>query len=190
MSRAWLGGLCLAGLMGAALAETPMKADFDPARSTAEFSVALRLSGTIPGRFSRLEGELEPVAKDQWRVQVRVDARQLTLDGPAWMLRSTVSRNFLDVARHPEIRFVSEPFPRELLRKGGELAGRLHLRGRSRPVVFTLAASTCKRPGHGCEIRVQGEVSRRQFGMTSQRLWVRDEVGFDFHVHLRDPASP
>ena len=26
--------------------------------------------------------------------------------------------------------------------------------------------------------------------MTSQRVWVKDEVGFDFRVRLRDPVAP
>lgn len=190
MSRAWLGGLCLAGLAGLASAANPMPDPFDPAASTATFEVGLRLAGPVPGRFPHIEGELEPVDGKQWRVQVRADARELELDGPDWMLRSMRSRNFLDVERHPQIRFTSEPFARGLLLSGGELAGELQLRGLSRPVAFTLARSDCARPGHDCDIRVLGEISRRDFGMKSQRLWLRDEVGFDFRVRLRDASAP
>lgn len=190
MIRAWLGGLCLAGLLGPVTAATPMREEFDPAASAASFEVGLRLSsGPVQGQFRHVEGELESVAR-QWRVQVRVDARAFQLDGPAWMQRSTASRSFLDVLRHPEISFTSEPFRRELLRTGGDLAGQLTLRGRSRPVSFVLLPSPCRKPGHACDIRVRGEVSRRSFGMTSQRLWVRDEVGFDFRVRLRETEEP
>lgn len=189
MIRPWLGGLCLAGLVGMAMA-APTRESFDPARSSAGFAVKLRLSGDVPGQFGRIEGELEPEPDGRWRVQVRVDARDLELDGPGWMLRSTRSRNFLDVERHPEIRFTSEPFARDLLVGGGPLQGQLDLRGTGRPVTFTLARSSCRRPGHGCDIRVSGEVSRRSFGMTSQRMWLRDEVAFDFRVRLRKAAGP
>lgn len=186
MIRAWLGAVCLAGLVGVVMA-APQRESFDPEQSRASFQVNLRLAGDVDGQFRRIEGELEPVGARKWRVQVRVDARDLAMDGPGWMLRSTRSRSFLDVERHPEIGFVSEAFGRELLLSGGALQGELSLRGRQQPVSFTLAPSTCKRPGHGCPIRVHGSVSRRSFGMQSQRLWVNDTVGFDFRVRLRQP---
>jgi polyisoprenoid-binding protein YceI len=186
MSRAGLGALCLAWLAGAAMA-APVRESFDPAASSASFQVNLRLAGDVKGRFQLIEGELEPEGAKRLRVQVRVDTRGLELDGPGWMLRSTRSRSFLDVERHPEIGFTSAPFSRSLLASGGELEGLLELRGRSESVRFTLAPSDCKRPGHDCDIRVFGTVSRRRFGMQSQRLWLGDAVGFDFRVRLRQP---
>ena len=189
MIRPWLGGLCLAGLVGMAMA-APTRETFDPAHSGASFGVKLRLSGDVPGQFGRIEGELEPESDGRWRVKVRVDARDLSLEGPGWMLRNTRSKSFLDVERHPEIRFTSDPFARELLVGGGPLKGQLHLRGRTRAVTLTLAPSACKHPGHGCDLRVLGVVSRRSFGMTSQRMWLRDEVSFDFRARLRKAAAP
>lgn len=189
MIRAWAGGLCLAGLVGAVAAAVPVPESFDPATSRASFEVGLRMAGQVQGRFRHLEGELHPEA-GRWRVRVRLDARELDLDGPAWMVRATRSDKFLDVDRHPDIRFESAPFTRGLLRQGGELGGQLRLRGRSRPVSFRIEPATCAQPGRGCDIRVTGRVSRREFGMTAQRLWVRDDVGFDFRVRLRDPVRP
>ena len=119
-----------------------------------------------------------------------MDARGLELDGPDWMLRNTRSRHFLDVENHPEISFRSAPFAPGLLASGGVLKGRLSLRGQSRLVAFTLLPAGCDRPGRGCDIVVRGEVSRRAFGMNSQRVWVKDEVGFDFRVRLRDAVAP
>lgn len=191
MIRAWArtAGVCLAGLACATALATPMRESFDPAASRAGFEVSLRLAGDVSGRFRHLEGELQS-AGDRWQVRVRLDARELDLDGPAWMVRATRSDKFLDVERHPDIHFESDPFPRELLHRGGELSGRLQLRGRTRPVVFTVAPSSCKVPGRQCDIRVYGRVSRRDFGMAAQRLWVRDDVGFDFRVRLSDPVRP
>lgn len=187
MIRAWAGGLCLAGLACAsAMAATPRE-NFDPEASQASFEVNLRMAGTVLGRFHGLEGELQP-SGERWRVRVRLDARELDLDGPAWMVRATRSDKFLDVDRHPDIHFESEPFSRDLLRRGGELAGQLRLRGRLRPVSFRIDPAACPQPGHRCDIRVSGQVSRRAFGMNSQRVWVRDEVGFDFRVRLQ-PAG-
>lgn len=190
MKWSWLGALCLAGAVADAAASGEARESVDPAASRATFEVSLRVTGPVPGRFRRIEGELVEDDRGRWRVQVRVDAEGLELDGPDWMLRSTRSRNFLDVENHPEIRFRSAAFPRELLATGGDLRGRLDLRGESRGVAFTLLPAACDRPGRDCDIVVRGVVSRRAFGMTSQRVWVRDEVGFDFRVRLRDPVAP
>jgi polyisoprenoid-binding protein YceI len=189
MIRAWAGGLCLAGLVWATAMAAPMREAFDPAASRATFEVHVLLAGDVQGRFHRLEGELQP-SDGLWRVRVRLDARSLDLDGPPWMVRSTRSDKFLDVERHPDIHFESEAFARELLKKGGELGGQLRLRGRTRPVVFRVEPARCAAPGRQCDIRVHGSVSRRDFGMSSQRMWVRDEVGFDFRVRLSDPVRP
>ena len=189
MIRAWAGGLCLAGLVCASAMAALPRDTFDPEASQASFEVHLRVTGAVRGRFHQLEGELQPSGK-QWRVRVRLDARALDLDGPAWMVRSTRSDKFLDVDRHPDIHFESEPFARTLLREGGELTGKLRLRGRTRPVVFRIDPSPCASPGRQCDIHVHGRVSRREFGMSSQRMWVRDDVGFDFRVRLSDPVRP
>ena len=190
MTWAWLGALCLACAVGKAAASGPAREQFDPAASRATFEVTVRVTGPATGRFPRIEGELVEDDRGRWRVQVRVDTEGLELDGPGWMLRSTRSRNFLDVENHPEIRFRSALFARDLLATGGPLRGRLDLRGASRGVTFTLLPAACQRPGRDCDIVVKGEVSRRAFGMTSQRVWVKDEVGFDFRVRLRDPVAP
>lgn len=190
MKWAWLGALCLASAVGKAAASGEAREHFDPGASRATFEVTVRVTGPATGRFRRIEGELLEDDRGRWRVQVRVDTEGLELDGPGWMLRSTRSRNFLDVDNHPEIRFRSAPFPRELLATGGALRGRLDLRGESRGVAFTLLPSACDRPGRDCDIVVQGNISRRAFGMTSQRVWVKDDVGFDFRVRLRDPVAP
>ena len=189
MRWAQAGG-CLAGLMALAMtARAATPEPIDPAGSRAGITVDLRVAGKVDGRFGRVEGELQPAGDGRWQVQARIDANALELDGPAWMQRSTRSPRFLDVERHPRIEFVSVPFARDLLRDGGELAGELSLRGRKRPVTFHVRPTECAAPGHDCPIRVHGIVSRRAFGMVSQRLWLRDEVGFDFQVRLRARKS-
>jgi polyisoprenoid-binding protein YceI len=189
MNRA--GGLCLAGLM--ALAMPARSADtepFDPAASHADITVDLRVAGRVGGRFGKIAGELRPADGERWRVHARIDARSLKLDGPGWMQRSMRSPKFLDVENHPRIDFESVSFDRALLRTGGALAGDLTLRGRRGRVGFRIAPSTCDAPGRDCPIRVTGTVSRRAFGMSAQRLWLRDAVGFDFKVRLRPAAKP
>lgn len=190
MIRRRAGGLCLAGLMALAMpAKSAEREPFDPAASTAGITVDLRVAGRVDGHFRHMQGELEPVANGLWQVQARVDARELKLEGPGWMQRSTRSERFLDVEHYPEIRFVSLPFDRKLLLSGGKLVGDLDLRGLHKRVAFRLEPATCNQPGRDCPIRVRGIVSRRAFGMTAQRLWLRDEVGFEFGVRLQKQAS-
>lgn len=176
----WLPGWSLA--IGSA--DSPL---IDPATSRAGIEVDLRLGGRVRGDFQALEGRIDRLEDERLQVSVRLDARSLVLDGPAWMGRSMRSSKFLDVEAHRWIHFRSEPFAPELVRNGGTLAGTVELRGVARPVAFRVAPSACETPGYDCDIPVAGQVSRRDFGMEAYRVWLRDEVGFDFHVRLRQP---
>ena len=48
---------------------------------------------------------------------------------------------------YPEIRFVSESFPLQRLRKGGSLSGTLTIRGIDQPATFNLAAADLRSSG-------------------------------------------
>lgn len=157
---------------------------FDGERSRASFHVAMRLLPNTEGHFDHVSGALHPEGPQRWRVQAELDASRIRFDGSDWLARVTRSDKFLYVKKYPRIAFISEPFSNELLRRGGALAGFLHLRGKKRPVNFVLAKSACSRPGRECAIEVSGEISRREFAMTAHRLAVRDEVGFVFLVYL------
>lgn len=176
----WLPGWSLA--MGAE--DSPL---IDPDASRAGIVVDLRLGGRVRGDFQAMEGRIDRLEDDRLQVSVRLDARSLVLDGPAWMGRSMRSSKFLDVETHRWIHFRSEPFAPALVREGGAMAGTVELRGVSRPVAFRVEASSCETPGYACDIPVSGQVSRRDFGMDSYKVWLRDEVGFDFNVRLRQP---
>jgi polyisoprenoid-binding protein YceI len=187
----WLAAALLSAF-GAAVAATPappspavpMAQRFDPAASHASFKVRLRIMRPAVGHFLDVRGELQPDGARQ-RVAVDIDGRQLRFEGPAWMERATRSEAFLAVDAHPRIRFFSAPFAPALLRKGGELTGELTLRGRTRTVRFRVLPSACDTPGRGCEIAVEGRVSRQAFGMTAHRVSVRDGVDFQFRVRLK-----
>lgn len=180
-------GLALAAgaLVGpAAPAPAP---ELDATRSHASIEVDLRVGGRVQGRFGRLEGRLERLDDGRLQVAVRLDAEGLALDGPNWMARSMRSPKFLDVEAHPWIHFRSEPFEPGLVEAGGEMAGELVLREVARPVRFQVDPEACDEPGLDCDIHVSGVVSRREFGMDAYRVWLKDEVGFDFRVRLRQP---
>jgi len=180
---AWLAATCLASSMATG-------AVFDDSRSQAEFRVHTRLPFRSEGRFENVGGRLEGNREAGWRVEVDIDGRGLRFEGPAWMERLTRGEDFLAVERYPAIRFRSEPFADEILRAGGELYGRLTLRGRERPVSVRLLASSCARPGYDCELTVGGALSRHEFGMNAYRHLVKDAVEFDFTIRLASDGAP
>ena len=157
----------------------------DGRHSSAEFGVTLRLRGAVAGRIPGVAGGLQGSPAAGWRVQVRLDAQGLRFDGPRWMERTTRSSSFLAVDRYPSIRFESDGFNDATLHAGGPLHGQLMLRGLRRPVSFALLPSECARPGLDCDIRVQGSVSRREFGMSAYRALVADRVDLQIRVRLR-----
>ncbi|WP_374473907.1 YceI family protein [Arenimonas sp.] len=191
-ARAGIGLALLAGgLLGPpAAAAVDTAPEIDPRASRAAITVDLRVGGRVQGRFQDFDGQLLRHPDGQLQVQVRLDASRLVLEGPGWMDRSMRSEKFLDVARHPVIRFRSEPFAPGLSREGGWMAGELELRGVSRPVRFQVAPAACEAPGLDCDIHVSGVVSRREFGMVAYRVWLQDGVGFDFRVRLRQSGRP
>jgi polyisoprenoid-binding protein YceI len=181
----------LAGAAFAAAAQVPepMPQAFDPAHSQASFKVRMRIARPAVGHFLDVRGELQGEGTRQ-RVAVEVDGRRLRFEGPAWMERVTRSDDFLDVDRHPRIRFRSAAFAPALLRDGGELRGELTLRGMTQAVAFRVLPAGCATPGRGCDIAVVGKVSRHAFGMEAYRLAVRDMVEFTFRVRLTPSPAP
>lgn len=157
----------------------------DGRHSSAEFVVTLRMRGAVTGRIPGVAGALQGDAATGWRVQVRLDAQGLRFDGPRWMERTTRSASFLAVDRYPSIRFDSDAFDDATLHAGGPLRGQLTLRGLRRPVSFALLPSDCARPGLDCDIRVEGSVSRHEFGMSAYRMLVADAVALRIRVRLR-----
>ena len=184
--------LALAALPAAAPPPSPSRSiAIDPHRSGAVFHVQMRTrSRKVEGRLVAPRGELSGSAQAGWTVRVRVDGRSLQVDGPPWMERVTRSDAFLAVRRHPSIAFASARFDDTVLHSGGDLPGRLTLRGLTRPVSLRLLPSECARPGQDCDIHVQGELSRKDFGMTAYRAFLRDAVEVRFRVRLRAESAP
>lgn len=170
-------------------ASPPTVFAIDPHRSDAVFQVQLRArSREVEGRLVAPRGELSGSALAGWTVRVRVDGRSLRVDGPPWMERVTRSDAFLAVNRHPAIAFASARFDDAVLHAGGTLPGELTLRGLTRPVSLRLLPSACPRPGQDCDIHVQGELSRKDFGMNAYRAFLRDGVEVRFRVRLQAGA--
>lgn len=181
--------LALAFMDVACAAATDEIVRLDARRSQVGFRVKVMWLLGVNGQFGRIEGD---VRLDPFRNQLRVDA---TIDATSVRMGSRSyedwvrSREFFDVDRHPAITFSSEPFPRSRLAIGGDLEGRLTLRGITQPVRFDLLPAECARPAFDCPIRVAGTIRRSMFGMGSHRGTLADKVELDFSVYAVPTAG-
>jgi polyisoprenoid-binding protein YceI len=177
----WLAAFVFARL---ALAEESQAEhiQLDGARSHATFGVKVMWLVSVHGRFGKVSGVVDV---DRFRGTATVDAR---IDANAVEMSTKTyedwvkSDEFFDVAKYPEIHFVSESFPLQRLRRGGQLAGTLTIRDASQPVTFDLVAADCDKPAYDCPIVVSGSIHRSAFGMRSRRGALSDKVELHFEV--------
>lgn len=185
--------LTVGSLFGAVpVADDTVLWQFDSARSDIRFELAAL--GLIPvrGTFERFDGRVWREAHDgSLRVEIRIDAESLTMDSQRYRDWAR-SNEFFHVRRYPDIVFRSDAISDDVLLQGGELSGRLTLRGVERPARFELDASQCMSERAGCELRVTGEVDRRQYGMRSRRVTLSSRVSLDMRfwaAPMRPAAS-
>jgi len=174
-------GILIAGLAGAD--ETQVDhVELDSVRSHATFSVKVMWLITVHGRFGKVHGTVDV---DRFRNFAVVDAR-IDADAVEMSTKSyedwVKSDEFFDVAKYPEIRFVSESFPLQRLRKGGQLSGTLTIRDTALPTTFDLEPAPCEHPAYECPIVVSGSIRRSAFGMRSRRGALSDKVDLHFEV--------
>lgn len=166
-------------------------ARIDPERSRVDFAVRMRWFARVEGGFDRFRGVVATLADGRRRVEVEVESASVDVGRRQRMTEWAASEEFFDVARHPVIVFVSDPFAPELAIEGGPLPGDLSLRGTTARVSFDMQPAACARPGRDCPIVVEGRVSRSSFGMDAHRVAVQDRVELRFEVMLADtPEAP
>jgi polyisoprenoid-binding protein YceI len=171
-------------LAGAARAEEPRndRVELDSARSHATFGVKVMWLVTVHGRFGKVGGIVDvDRVRSFATVDAHIDANAVEMSTQSYV-DWVKSDEFFDVARYPEIRFVSESFPLQRLRRGGQLAGTLTIRGVEQPETFKLDAADCDHPAYDCPIIVSGSIRRSAFGMRSRRGALSDKVDLHFEV--------
>ena len=185
----WSAALFLVAAFAHAAAAQDHQALLDSTRSGAQFRIkAVWLFG-VHGYFTSVGGRVDIDRSSGLAVvDARIDADKVRMN-----LRGyedwVKSPEFFDVASHPEIRFVSNPFPTRRLHDGGALPGTLTLRGVSAPVVFTLDAASCAQPGYACAIVANASIRRSVFGMRSRLGTLGDKVQLSFDAYLKPPAT-
>jgi polyisoprenoid-binding protein YceI len=189
-SSAWIVGVAL-------LAASPAHAEpgrvdrveLDSQRSQAAFTVKVMWFLPVHGRFGKVRGSVDV---DRFRnfatVDARIDAGAVEMGNKSYedWVRSP---EFFDVAKHPEIAFVSEPFSLQRLHKGGQLSGTLTIRGVARHETFDLEPADCDKPAYACPIVVEGSIKRSDFGMRSRRGTLGDKVDLHFEVYAIEAAG-
>jgi polyisoprenoid-binding protein YceI len=164
---------------------------FDPARSRIDFALAALGIVPVDGRFERFAGEAwrDPV-DGLLRVGLRIEAGSLSMRQQRYTDWAR-SPEFFDVRSHPLIEFRSDPIPDGLLGAGGEITGRLQMRGIERSARFEIAANDCTAGVMSCTLKASGEINRNQFGMRSRRAALSSRVRLDLSLHtLRVPVPP
>jgi polyisoprenoid-binding protein YceI len=163
-------------------------ATIDP-DSRIEFTLHTRWGQTLHGRFPGVAGRIEQGADGQRQVRIVLDATGVDIEGYPRYTRFARGPSFFDVARHPTVEFVSEPYPERLLHDGGDLAGELLLHGVRRRERFVIVPSRCARPGLDCDIVAFGTVQRSDYGVDGWKIALREPVRFALRVRTRGDAS-
>jgi polyisoprenoid-binding protein YceI len=172
--------------------EQAMRWNIDPTHTSIEFSVKHLGIATVRGRFRKFDAVAEAGPDGQLkRVEATIEAASVDtgVDQRDDHLRSA---DFFDVAKFPQIRFLStriEP------KGAGEslITGDLTLRGVTRPVNFTLEqGGAIKDPWGNQRVAstATGKLSRKEWGLIWNQLLelggvaVSDEVKFTFEVQV------
>ncbi|PLP96276.1 YceI family protein [Cupriavidus pauculus] len=171
-------------------------------RSSVTLEVDAFSSSRIRMRFQRVNAQLEGTGGglEAGRVTVTIDASSVEAR-PRFLSPIVRGSSMLDVARYPEISFVSTRFvrtgevngERTAERPGqptGWLIGNLTIRGITRPVRLAVGPSDMGDMGGGPQrddslaFSATGEVSRREFGFSTWFPTVADAVRMNIRVEF------
>lgn len=189
LAASGIGVLAMGLLIGFGAPACRAADGIDDVRSEARFVLRGAFGRRLEGRFGQMQAALQPQADGRWRATVWLPTADAELPGHPRYTRIMRGDMFFDSARHPGIRFVSDPFDAGLLAQGGVLAGTLNMRGVSRRAQLQLAPSPCRLPRFdGCTVHAHGSVQRSDFGMDRLRGLVGDEVEFRLRI-VADGAS-
>jgi polyisoprenoid-binding protein YceI len=165
----------------------------DTAHSRAQFTVRHLMISDIRGDFGAVTGSVDYDGKDLTaaKVNATIDVKSIStrVDKRDEHLKSD---DFLDVANHPTMTFVST----SITAKGNgkySMAGNLTIRGTTRPVVFELTSPSGPITTRGTTkigASASGTINRKDFGvkyhevMDNGGLGVADKVFIQLDVEL------
>lgn len=169
-----------------------MQWNLDPTHTTIEFSVKHLGIATVRGRFRTFQAAAQTAADGTLtKIEATIDAASIDtgVEQRDGHLRSP---DFFDVAKYPEIRFVSTGIkpngPNESV-----ITGNLTLHGVTNPVTFTLERSGVTKDPWGnrrVAATATGKLQRKDWGLTWNQtlelggVLVSDEVKFTLEVQV------
>jgi polyisoprenoid-binding protein YceI len=169
----------------------------DTAHSRAQFTVRHLVISDIRGDFGAVTGTIDYDGKDVTKAKVNatIDVKSISTRVEA-RDEHLKTDDFLDVANHPTMRFVST----SITPKGKgtyNMAGNLTIRGTTKPVVFELthpAGPVTTRGATKIGASASGKINRKDFGVKYHEvldnggLGVADEVFIQLDVELIQQA--
>ena len=188
--RRWLRAILLLTALAAGPVTASPPLQFDLAHSRLGFQIRTRLGQRLEGEFPRFEGSIRVLADGRHQVQLRMFSEYVQIpDKPrysGWMR----GEDFFDAGRYPVVEFESDPYPADTARQGGDIEGRLTIRGISRREVLHLEKPECATPGYDCDLVSQGTISRGRYGMDRWQFAVSDRVTFILRARLDGASRP
>ena len=163
--------------------EQPLEVKFGRA-SSVQFHVLIFGMFKKRGSFTQLRGALS-VHANSARVSARIKTASAIMKSPsdAVLLKSPA---YFDAARFPEIAFNSDSFPIATLLHGGQISGKLTVRGISQQQTFVLTSKPCAKAfaqtPWRCAFAVTGTLNRSDFGMKARRGVVSDAVALTLEI--------
>ncbi|WP_255492537.1 YceI family protein [Luteimonas sp. RC10] len=180
--------LLAAGLWLAAVPAAPVLASetralvLDTARSDIGFQLRTRWGQQLEGRFDDWHGEIVVLPDGRHQVRLTLPTGGVEIVGSRSYTRITRGAGFFDVERHPEVRFVSDPYPATLAREGGAMTGVLSIRGIAQRETFRIAPAQCTRPAVDCDVVGEGDVRRSRYAMDRWGYALSDQVRFTLRI--------
>jgi polyisoprenoid-binding protein YceI len=193
----------LATLTAGVLAFTPSARasewQIDPAHTTIVFSVKHMMVTTVRGNFEKASGKVMVDDKDITKstVEVTIDAASIDTGEPK-RDGHLKSPDFFDVAKYPQIKFVSTK-----IKKAGKdklsVTGDLTMKGVTKPV--TLAVDGPSKPIKGMDgknvrgLSATGMINRKDFGLNwnmaleAGGVLVAEEVKMQIDAELIEQAA-
>ncbi len=151
----------------------------DPKYASMEFS-SKTLLFTVQGRFTDFGGEILLDENDVYRSSVEVTINAASVSTGIKMRDDHLrSKDFLDVANYPEIRFQSASVARGKDRDMLRVNGTLTIKGQSREVALDVTITDRSRSPQGDEIlyfAAGAEIDRFDFGVNYARWLIKGRL--------------
>jgi len=170
---------------------------FDPFHTQVEFSAKHLGMMTVRGHFTELEvtGEVDVEHPERSKVEATIQAASIRTHNEV-RDNDLRSSNFLEVDKYPTMTFKST----QIEASGGDrytVTGDLTIKGNTRPVTLHLVKYgefTDPKMGHRIGYAAQGEINRRDFGMTfaavlDGKFVVSNEIQINIEGELLEVAE-